>query len=104
MMHAEFHLRYPMRLAMIDEHLVIGVVSDSVLFGDVAQSENVVNCSPSLPHLLLGTFDLCLPAHDHGAVIALQAHALVGFEDVGHQRFVTDQIDSGLAVQQDNLS
>jgi hypothetical protein len=89
---------------MNDELMFMVVVSDSVLFYVVAERENVGDCSLTIPYSLLVSFDLYLLAHDHGAAIALQADALVGFEDVGHQLFVTDQIDTGLAVQQYDLS
>jgi hypothetical protein len=104
MMHAEFQILYPIWLAVNNEHLFGAVESGLILFDNVAQSENVGNCLLTIPHLLLVSFDLCLLTHGHGAAVALQAHALVGFEYVSHQCFVADQIYRGLAVQQDDLS
>jgi hypothetical protein len=44
-MHPKFHVRQSIRLAMNDKRLVVTIVGDSILYNDVAQSQNVVKRS-----------------------------------------------------------
>jgi hypothetical protein len=46
---------------------------------------------------------VCLFFHFHGSTIAVYLHAVAGFESRFHQGWVTDQIHSGLAIQEYNL-
>jgi hypothetical protein len=49
MVYAEFHIQYPLLLAVNNEHLFGAVESGLILFDNVAQSENVGNCLLTIP-------------------------------------------------------
>jgi hypothetical protein len=44
----------------------------------------------------------CLFVHFHGSTMAFQSHAVTGLESQFCQGWVTDQIHSGLAIQENN--
>jgi hypothetical protein len=88
---------------MYHKHLIVAVVSDLVLLNHVAQRENVGNGFLIVPHLHMISWHDCLFLYFHGSTIAFQLHVVAGLESQFHQGWVTDQIHSGLAIQEYNL-
>jgi hypothetical protein len=88
---------------MHHKHLIVAVLSDSVLLNHIAQSKNVGNGFLIIPHVHMISQHDCLFVHFHGSTIAFQSHAVAGLESGFHKRWVTDHIHSGLTIQEYNL-
>ncbi len=65
---------------MHHKHLIIAVISDSVLFNHVAQRENVGNGFLIVPHMHVKSWHDCLFLYFHHFTIAFQLHVVAGLE------------------------
>jgi hypothetical protein len=66
------------------KHLIITIVSDSVLLDDIAQSDDIGDGFLVVPHVRMIARHLCLVGNHHGSTIALQSHTLAGSESLFH--------------------
>jgi hypothetical protein len=89
---------------MHHKHLIVAVITDSVLLvNHIAQRENVGNSFLIVPHMRMISWHDYLFLYFHGSTIAFQSHVVAGLESRFHQGWVTDQIHSGLTIQEYNL-
>jgi hypothetical protein len=76
----KFHVWLSFRIVMHHKHLIVAVISDSVLLNHIAQRENVGNGFLVLSHMHMISQHDCLCFHFHGSTITFHSHAVARFD------------------------
>jgi hypothetical protein len=65
----------------------------------IAQSDDVGDCSCAEPNILVVAMHSGFPSHYHSNTVAFQSHDCGGFGGLAYQGCITEKIHSGLTIQ-----
>jgi hypothetical protein len=95
----KFHIRLALRLPVYNKHRIVTIICDAILLNQIAQSDDVGDCSCAEPNILVLAKRSAFPSHYHSATIDFQSHACGGFAGLAYQGCITEKIHSGLTIQ-----
>jgi hypothetical protein len=70
-----------------------------ILLNQIAQSDDVGDCSCAESNILVVASHSGFPSHYHSTTVAFQSHACGGFAGLAYQGCITEKINSGLTIQ-----
>jgi hypothetical protein len=87
-----------------NKDLIVTIICDAILLNQVAQIDDVGDCSCAEPNILVVARHSGFPSHYHSTTVAFQSHACGEFSGLAYQGCITEKIHSGLTIQYDDLS
>jgi hypothetical protein len=78
--HTKFHIRLALRLPVYNKHLIVTIICDTILLNQIAQIDDVDDCSCAELHILVVARHSGFPSHYHITTIAFSLMLLVDLQ------------------------
>jgi hypothetical protein len=90
--HTKFHIRLALRLTGYNKHIIVTIICDTILLNQIAQSNDVGDCSCADPNILVVAMHSGFLSRYHTTTVAFQSHACGGFAGIAYQGCITEKI------------